>query len=357
MFGLRRRSKPMLGIDISTSVVKLIELSQSTDSNKARYRVEAFATEPLPNNTVVDNKMTDPVAVGQCIRRAVKRAGTKTKVAVVAVSGPTVITKVITMSAELDDEELEGMIRYNADQYIPYELEDVCLDFNVLGPSLGSPELVDVLLAACRREHVDDRVKALSQAGLTASIVDVEAYAMEKACHLILAEHGASHLELPVAVADVGASTMRLSVLHQDQIIYTREQNFGGLQLINEVQQHSGLPREQIVRAILNGEISEHDEAEVLSPANDVLAQQIGRALQFFYSGSSFRQVDRVILAGSAAGLRGIDELIAKRLDLPIMVANPFSSMSLAPHIKARELMREAPTMMVAVGLALRAFD
>lgn len=357
MFGLLRKNKAMLGIDISSTAIKLIELSQAVGSTTALYRVETFAIEPLPTNAVVEKKIADAEAVGQCIQRAVQRAGTKTKRAAVAVSGSAVITKVISMSASLSDAEMENQIQLEADQYIPYPLEEVNIDFDVLGPSQASSDMVDVLLAASRRENVDDRVTALEIAGLTVAVVDVEAYAMENACSLILGGHGEGHSEQTVAVADVGASTTTLHVVHEGQVVYTREQNFGGQQLIDEVQRRYGLTREVATQKILDGDVAENYDTEVLSPFKEALAQQISRALQFFYSGSTFSRVDQVILAGGAASIRKIDELVEERLSLPTMVANPFTQMSLSPRVKAQELMREAPGMMVAVGLALRGFD
>jgi type IV pilus assembly protein PilM len=357
MFGLRSKSKALLGIDISSTAIKLIELSQNVGSATALFRVETFAIEPLPNNAVVEKKIADADAVGQCILKAVQRAGTKTKRAAVAVSGSAVITKVITMSAALSDSEMESQIQLEADQYIPYPLEEVNIDFDVLGPSQASPDMVDVLLAASRRENVDDRVSALEIAGLTAAIVDVEAYAVENACALIMRGHGEGRAEQTVAVADVGASTTTLHVLHEGQVVYTREQNFGGQQLTDEVQRRYGLPRDQAVQKILDGDVAENYDMEVLGPFKEALAQQIARALQFFYSGTTFSRVDQVILAGGAAGIRKIDELVEERLGLPTLVANPFTQMSLSPRVKAQELMREAPGLMVAVGLALRGFD
>ena len=357
MFGFRRKNNAMLGIDISSTAIKLIELSQSVGSSTALYRVEAFAIEPLPSNAVVEKKIADAEAVGECIQRAVLRAGTKTKRAAVAVSGSAVITKVISMSAALSDAEMENQIQLEADQYIPYPLEEVNIDFDVLGSSQASSDMVDVLLAASRRENVDDRVNVLEIAGLTAAVVDVEAYAMENACSLILDGRGEKHMELTVAVADVGASTTTLHVLHEGQVVYTREQNFGGQQLIDEVQRRYGLPRDQATLKILEGDVAEDYDTEVLSPFKEALTQQISRALQFFYSGTTFSHVDQVILAGGAASISKIEELVEERLKLPTLVANPFTQMSLSPRVRAQELMREAPGLMVAVGLALRGFD
>jgi type IV pilus assembly protein PilM len=266
MFGLGRKNKALLGIDISSTAIKLIELTQSASSTAALFRVETFAIEPLPNNAVVEKKIADADAVGQCILRALAKAGTKTKRAAVAVSGSAVITKVISMSGALSDTEMETQIQLEADQYIPYPLEEVNIDFVVLGPSQASPDMVDVLLAASRRENVDDRVSALEIAGLTAAVVDVEAYAMENACSLLLGGRGEERGEQTVAVADVGASTTTLHVLHEGQVVYTREQNFGGQQLTDEVQRRYGLPREQATQKILDGDVAENYDTEVLVP-------------------------------------------------------------------------------------------
>jgi len=357
MFGFGRKSKALLGIDISSTAIKLIELSQGPGSTSATIRVETFAIEQLPGNAVVEKKIQDVDAVGRSIQKALVKAATKTKRAAVAVSGSAVITKVITMSGALNDAEMENQIQLEADQYIPYPLEEVNIDFDVIGPSQASPDMVDVLLAASRRENVDDRVNALEVAGLTAAVVDVEAYAMENACALLLSGHEQGGAGQTVAVTDVGATTTTLHVLHDGQIVYTREQNFGGQQLVDEVQRRYGLPREQAIQKIRDGDVADNYDNEVLGPFKEALAQQIGRALQFFYSATSFNRVDQIILAGGAAGIRRIDSLVQERLGLPTLVGNPFSRMSLSPRVNAQELMREAPGMMIAVGLALRGLD
>jgi type IV pilus assembly protein PilM len=356
MFSLTRKKPALLGVDISSTAIKLIELAKTNSGSASLFRVENYAVEPLPPNAVVEKKIAEVQAVGETIRKAVNRSGTRAKPAAVAVSGSAVITKVISMSASLSDAEMETQIQLEADQYIPYPLEEVNIDFDVLGPSAGGGEMVDVLLAASRRENVDDRVAALEMAGLTPTVVDVEAYAMENACALLLRSHGESP-EHNVAVADVGATTTTLHVLHDGRTVYTREQNFGGQQLIEDVQRRYGVPRTQALQQVIEGGLPDNYETEVLSPFNEALAQQISRALQFFYSASTFNRVDQVILAGGSAGIKGIDELVEERLGIPTSIANPFSHMALSPKIQAKMLNRDAPTLIIAVGLALRGFD
>ena len=361
MFGLGSKIKPLVGIDISSTAIKLIELSRLPVQTAAAFRVEHFAIEPLPPDALIEKKIADVERVAATIRKAVGRTGTRAKRAAVAVAGSAVITKVIAMAGTLSDAEMENQIQLEADQYIPYPLEEVNLDFQVVGPTKGNPSMVDVLLVASRQENVDDRVGVLEASGLTPAVVDVEAYAMENACSLILAEEAGTETNLKsartVAVADVGAATTTLHVMHEGQIVYTREQNFGGQQLLEEVQRRYGLSRDVALSRMLEGDVAQGYETDVLGPFKEALAQQIGRALQFFYSGTSFNHVDRILLAGRPASIPGIDVLMAERLKLPAAVANPFRGMSISPSVNTRELMREAPGMMVAVGLALRGFD
>ena len=356
MLSFGRNKADLLGIDISSTAIKLIQLSRNS-AGAVPYHVEHYAIEPLPANAVVEKKIADIEAVGQCIERAMIRSGTKAKRAAVAVSGSAVITKPITMSASLSDSEIETQILLEADQYIPYPLEEVNIDFDILGPSSTSPDMVDVLLAATRSENVDDRVAALEIGGLNATIVDVEAYAMESACTLLLGGREDEGTEKIIAVADIGATTTTLHVLHDGQTVYTREQNFGGLQLIEEVQRRYGMSRDQALRQVIEGGLPENYATEALSPFEEALSQQIGRALQFFYSANTFNRVDQIILAGGSASIRNIDSLVEERLGITTVVANPFTHMTLSPKIQAQALNRDAPALMIAAGLALRGFD
>jgi len=208
------------------------------------------------------------------------------------------------------------------------------------------------LLAASRRENVNDRVAALEIAGLSAAIVDEEAYTMESACTL-LPNPG----ERTLAMVDIDAATTTLHVLQEGRTVYTREQGFGGHQLIEEVQRHYGVDRDEALRQVIEGNLPDSYATEILEPFKEALAQQIGRALQFFHSTGTFDRVDRGVLAGGAAGIRGIDALVEERLGITTGVANPFTRMSPSSEIGSAALNRDAPAMMIAAGLALRGFD
>ena len=347
------KKPPVVGLDVSSTSVKLVELSLQSDG----YRVEAYAAEPLPPNSVVEKNITDVEAVGEAIRRATKRSGSRAKFAAVAVAGSSVITKVITMPADLSDGELESQIQLEADQYIPYSLDEVNMDFEVLGISDSSPDQVDVLLAASRSENVDSRVASVEIGGLTTKVVDIEAYTLENAFDLISLQIPGGFMDNTVAIVDVGATMTTLSVLHDGKIIYTRDQVFGGKQLTEEIQRRYGLSYEEAGMAKRQGGLPDNYIPEVLEPFKDAMAQQVSRSLQFFFSSSHHNTVGHIVLAGGSASIPGIDDLIEERVGSSASVANPFSTMSLSPRVKAQALGNDAPALMIACGLALRAFD
>lgn len=348
-----RKRPPVVGLDISSSAVKLLELSR----NGNRYRVESYAVEPLPPNSVVEKNITDVEAVGEAVRRAMKRAGAHTRNAAVAVAGSSVITKVIPMPNNLSDDELHSQIEMEADQYVPYPLEEVSLDFEVLGASGNNPDTVDVLLAACRTETVDMRAAAVENGGLDIKVVDVEAYATENAFQLLLdqvPDHGA---DKTVAVIDVGSTMTTLNVLHDSKLIYTRDQIFGGKQLTEEIMRRYGLSYEEAGMAKRQGGLPENYEPEVLEPFKEAMCQQVSRSLQFFFGSSQYNSVEQIILAGGSASVPGITDLLQERLSVETLVANPFASMSLSSRVKPQSLSNDAPALLIACGLALRSFD
>ncbi|HHH47774.1 MAG TPA: pilus assembly protein PilM [Gammaproteobacteria bacterium] len=348
-----KKSPPLLGLDISSTSVKLLELSRQGEG----YRVEAYAAEPLPPNSVVEKNITDVEAVGEAVRRAVKRSGSRTKNAAVAVAGSSVITKIITMPATLSEEEIESQIELEADQYIPYSLEEVNLDFEVLGPSEDNPDTLDILLAASRSENVDSRVAAVELGGLNAKVVDIEAYTLENAFPLIAPQIPGGSDDKTIAIVDIGATMTTLSVLHDGKIIYTRDQVFGGKQLTEEIQRRYGLSYEEAGMAKRQGGLPDNYVPEVLDPFKDAMAQQVSRSLQFFFSSSHHNAVSHIVLAGGSASIPGVDELIEERIGTSTSIANPFTNMALASRIKAQALSNDAPALMITCGLALRSFD
>lgn len=351
LFG-KKRTQPVLGIDISSSSIKLLELSRNGD----QYRVESYAVASLPPNAVVEKNIAEVDAVADVLRAVQGRSKSKVKTVAVAVAGSAVITKLIDMPSGLSDDAMETQISLEADQYIPYPLDEVALDFEVQGPSLNNPDQVEVLLAACRRENVESRVDALELAGLSAKVVDVEAYAVERAFKLCQTQFDYED-DSVVAIVDIGATMTTLSVLVGGNTVYTREQLFGGRQLTEEIQRRYGLTVEEAGLAKKQGGLPDDYEHDVLDPFKDAVVQQITRSLQFFFSSSQYNDVDHILLAGGVASMPGLVELVQERLGTRASVANPLARMSIAARVDTAALTNDAPSLVIACGLAMRSFD
>ena len=351
LFG--RRSAPIIGLDISSTAAKVLELSRSGD----RYKVEAYSVEPLPPNAVVEKNIGDVESVGDAVRRAVKRSATKAKNVAVAVAGSAVITKIITMDRDMSEDDMESQIELEADQYIPYSLDEVNMDFEVLGPSEQDPDKVEVLLAASRSDNVDVRVAACELGGLVPRVVDVEAFALENAYSLLAQDLPGGGVGQTIALVDIGATMTTLSVLHDGAIIYTREQAFGGKQLTEEVQRRYGLTYEEAGLAKRQGGLPDNYGPEVLEPFKESMGQQVNRSLQFFYASSQYGQVARIILAGGCAAIEGADQVIAQKTGCEVSIANPFANMVVSPKLRAEVLQNDAPSLLIACGLAMRTVD
>lgn len=342
----------MLGVDISSTSVKLLELSQNNDG----FRVENYAVEPLPEGAVVEKNINNVEGVGEAIAKVVAKTKTKIKKATVAVAGSAVITKTIEMNAGLTDEEMETQINVEADQYIPYPLDEVALDFQQMGLKEGSESTVEVLLAACRRENVELREDALSLGGLEAKIVDVEAFALERAFQLLMPQFDTVDGDVTIAVLDIGHTMTSLSVLNNGKTIYTREQLFGGKQLTEEIMRRYSLSIQEAGLAKKQGGLPDDYGPEVLEPFKEAVVQQVTRSLQFFFAASQYNDVDYIVLAGGTSSISGLAELIQDKIGTPAVVANPFASMKVGSKVNAVSLTNDAPALMIACGLALRSF-
>jgi len=348
-----KKNQTLIGIDISSSAIKMIELSKKNDE----YRVESYAVAGLPAGSVVEKNIADVEAVGDAVAQAYGRSSSKAKHAAIAVSGSAVITKVVEMQADMSEDELEAQVESEADQYIPYSLEEVNLDFEVLGPSKDNDTMVDVLLAASRTEDVDIRVDAVALGGMEAKVVDIEAYAMENAVSLLAAQLPNKGIEQTIAIFDVGATMTTLSVVHDLKTVYMREAVFGGKQLTEEIQRRYGLSYEEAGMAKKQGGLPDTYLSEVLEPFMEAMTAEVNRSLQFFFAATQYNEVDYIVLAGGSASIATIDKMIEERLSISTMIANPFSNMSLSAKIKAQVLSNDAPSLMIACGLALRSFD
>lgn len=348
------KTHALIGVDISSSSVKMVELAGSA---KEGYRVERYAIEPLARDVVVDGNIANLDAAAECMRRAWKRLGSSIRQVALALPPAAVITKKIIVPAGLREEQLEVQVESEASQYIPFSLDEVNLDFQVLGPAPAVPSEVEVLIAASRKEKVEDRVAVAEVAGLKAVVMDSEAYAALAAFGLIekqLPDNGRNQV---VALVDVGASVMNLTVLRNDQQVYTREQAFGGNQLTQEIARHYGMSFEEAEAAKRANNLPDNYETELLRPFLENLALEVSRALQFFFTSTQFNQVHHIVLAGGCAAIAGVDEVVATRTQVNTIIANPFVGMALSDRVRPRALQADASALLLACGLALRRFD
>ena len=347
----RKPNKGLVGVDVSSTSVKLLELSVKN----GRYIVESYALVPLPEGSVVEKNIMNPEAVGDALERVINLANPHATSAAIAVPTSMVINKVIEMDADMSDDEREVQIRMDAEQYIPFPLDEVSLDFEVLPDRLANPNRVHVLLVATRTENVDARVEVLDLAGLTPKIVDVESYAMERAFSVFAdtLPMGAN----TVGILDIGHTMTTLSVMQNGKIIYTREQVFGGKQLTQDVQNRYGLSFEEAGRAKKQRTLPDDFETEVLEPFLEAVVQQAARSLQFFFSSSQFNEIDHILLAGGNANIPGLPKLLQQKLGYRVTTANPFLQMGFSPQIDIKKIENDASSLMVACGLALRSFD
>ncbi len=352
---LQAKTPPMVGVDISSSAVKMVELSK-TAKDKGLV-VERYAIEPLPKDAVSDGNINNLEAVSDSLRRAWKRMGTRVKNVAVALPAAAVITKKILLPSGLREEDLEAQVESEANQYIPFAIEEVNLDFAVIGPAPGGGEEIEVLLAASRKANVEDRVAAALAAGLKTLVVDVEPYAAEAAFEQIRNQLPDGAVDQCVALVDIGSNVMNVNILRNGQSVYMRDQQVGGAQLTQHIQSAFGLTVEEAEAGKRNGGLPDNYESDVLAPFRENVAAEVARAIQFFFTSSQFSEVSYVVLSGGSAVLPGLDDAVAARTQVNTLVANPFAQMTLSSRIKPRQLQADAPALMIACGLAMRRFD
>lgn len=352
IFGPEENS--LIGLDIGSSAVKLVELHKAGST----YRVDAFATEKLPKGAVVDQQIKEPEQVGAAIARAVRASGTSLKRAAVAVSGAEAINKVIEMPADLSEDELESQINFEADQHIPFTIDEVNLDFQVLGPVEDRDDAVRVMLAACKRDTIDLRLAALEFGGLNAKVVDVETFALQNASNLLAHQMPDGGVKKIIAIVDIGAGHTKISILNDLDTVYIQDRPFGGQMLTDEISRHLAIDPTEAEDGKCKGDLPDTYEQEILPAFVEDLGEQINRTLQLFYSANSrVSSVDQVLLTGGSSALPGLDKLLQQQLGVKTELARPFEKLRHAMRARGGKFEQAAPGLMLASGLALRAFD
>ena len=350
----KTKAPSLIGIDIASTSLKLVELA---DAGKGTFRLERYAIEPLPKDVVTDGNIANLDQVSDSLKRAWKRLGSRNRHVALALPAAMVITKKIIVPSGQKEEELELAVEAEANQYIPFALDEVNLDFQILGPAPNNPDEVEILIAASRKEKVEDRVAIAEAAGLKPRVMDIESYATQEAFRLIAPSLPANGRDQNIALVDIGAHVTHFYVLRNNQFLFSRDQAFGGNQLTLDTQRAFNLSVEEAESAKKNQGLPENYDNDVLQPFMETLALEITRALQFFFTSTSYNQVDQIVLSGGCALLPGLDELVAKRAGVATVVGNPFANMQTSDRIRPRQLAQDAPLLLIATGLALRSFE
>ncbi|MFE8643567.1 pilus assembly protein PilM [Sphingomonas sp. NCPPB 2930] len=349
----KRQAAPLLGIDISSSSAKLVELGRN---KSGQWVLERCAIEPLERGWIVDGNVEKFDEVAEAVRRLVKKSGARAKHVALALPSSAVITKKIVLPEGLSELELEVQVESEASQYIPFSLDEVSLDFCVIGPSAGSPGDVEVLIAASRREKVQDRQGLAEAAGLKPVVLDIESYAARLAAGRLLETLPAQGVGAVVALFKIGGAASGLQVIRNDEVLYEREQAFGGGQLTQLIVRQYGFSPEEAETKKRNAELPDDYDTAVLRPFVDNMASEVVRALQFFFTSTPYNRVDHVMLAGGSASLPGLADAVARQSGFACSLANPFEGMEVGSAVRAKKAVQQSASYLTACGLAMRRF-
>lgn len=349
----KKKTSSVVGIDIGSHSAKAVLISQGGDG----YVLEAIATELMPRGAIIDREIQDIEAVGNVISKLRSKITSSATNAAAAVSGQTVITKVIYMDVSLNEQELASQIEIEADSLIPYPLDEVSLDFEPLDVNESDPTKINVLLSAARTESVEARVSALEAGGFNTKVIDVESYAVSRSYDLILSLLPDDAVDKTVAIVDIGAMMTLFSVTEGNTHLYSRDQMFGGEQYTRSIVSYYNKSFEEAEASKVSNDLPPNYTFEVLAPFHTVLVQQIRRAIQMFLTSSGKEKIDYLVISGGCAQVEGIHELLNEELGIHTVIANPFSEMELSSSIDKQELQQTASQYMVAAGLALRSFS
>jgi type IV pilus assembly protein PilM len=348
-----RQPAPLVGLDISSSSVKLVELGRDASG---QFILERYAMEPLEMGWITDGNIEKFDEVAEAVRRVVKKSGTRIKNVAMALPPSAVITKKIILPGGMSEKELEVQVESEANQYIPFSLDEVSLDFCVIGPSAASSGDVDVLIAASRKDKVQDRQGIAEAAGLNPVILDVESYASKLAVSRLIENLPNNGADAIVALFEIGAFTTSMQVIRNQEVLYDRDQAFGGAQLSQLIVRQYGFSPEEAEAKKRSGDLPDDYGKSVLQPFVESLAQEISRAMQFFFTSTPYNRVDYAMLAGGSAALAGLTAAVTQQTSFPCSVVDPFAGMEIGGGVRENKLRREAPSYLTSCGLAMRRF-
>jgi len=346
---LIKAKKDVVGIDIGSSSIKLVQLRQA----KGGYQLVTLGVAPLPPEAIVDNAIMDSGSVVEVVRNLVESHKVKTKNAATSVSGHSVIIRKIQLPI-MTEEEMEASIQWEAEQYIPFEISEVNLDFQILGPDARDPSQMNVILVAAKKEFVNDHVAVFRECGMNPVVMDIDCFAIENAFE---ANYGFEEDEI-VALINMGAAAMNVNVLKGGKSVFTRDIQVGGNMYNEEIQKRLGLSGEDAEEVKLGGEIEDIDAAAVMAVINDAtesLAQEVQRSFDFFSATSSDEKVQKLYITGGVSKTPNVREYLESQLAIPVELLDPFRLIKVnEKEFDPEYIQAVGPLFSVAVGLAMR---
>lgn len=339
----------LLGVDFGSQTIKAVAISGKAGS----YQINGVAEVPTPKGAIVDYQIMDMEKVINATKTLIKHIPQRPKFVATSVSGSGVISKVIQADAKFKDSELNDFIESESEQLIPFPLEEINLDYEVLGPNLVDATKSDVLVSGARTETIESRKAVFDSVGMDLKVVDVSVHALARAIKNTIPGFDATYAEKTVAIVDVGAVTLTFGVMYQGEVIYQRLQSFGGDNVTANISTMYGMSYEEAEKAKVQNRMPSDAQDSVIAPYMNALTQQIKRNIQLFTSSSSHREVDMVVLTGGACLLPGIVEQMSQLLRLEVKVPDIFKA---NPKFKTEEN-QAGYKYMTALGLALRSFE
>ena len=343
------KKKDVIGLDIGCSSIKLVELKEA----KNGYRLQNLALSPLPSEAIVDGAIMDSVTIIDTIRDVISTSKTKTKDVVTSVSGHSVIVKKISLPF-MTEAELEESIQWEAERYIPFDINDVNIDFQIFGSSPENPEVMDVVLVAAKKDIINDYVSVIIEAGLNPVVIDIDSFALEN----MLAINYDIEKEETLAIANVGASITNMNIIKNNISAFTRDIFKGGNQITEEIQRQLHIDHEEAEKIKVGTKVDFSSQPiiqNVLKTASESLAIEIGNSLDFFQSTTTYEKISKLYLGGGGSKIKDFDIILQQQIGVPVEVVNPFKKIDYSGKNFDLEYLREiGPIMAVGVGLASR---
>ncbi len=350
MFSFLNKNKltPMLGVDFGSNSIKAVSVSGDPDN----FTIDSWAEISTPKGAIRDFQLQDPERLAQACKQLLRMLPTQHKYVATAVNGSSVITKITQVANNINDADFENIVMMEAEQLIPFPLDEVSLDFEVLGPNVSDPTKNDVLICAARTQSITSSLSVFDELNIDIKVVDVGMHALSRAIVTLEKSLQNEDANRYCAIVDIGELSLSFGIIFQGELIYSRLQDFGGVSLTRSLATFYNLPIEEAENVKLKGSLSSYSDVDVVNSYVTQLSQHIKRNIQLFSSSSGNRNVDLMVLSGGGSLIPGLKQQLSQQLDMEVRHPDP----SLLYNKKPEENPEHRAKYMTALGLALRSF-